>query len=78
MKTEDLQKIAKENESSQLTRFFELNQNDPRANAFTYDEILQHYTWKKSSKMFVERTRNLALPGESYDDENHAKSNQIG
>ena len=78
MKTEDLQKIAKENESSQLTRFFELNQNDPRANAYTYDEILQHYTWKKSSKQFVERVRNSALPGENYDDEKHAKSNQIG
>ena len=39
---EELQEIAQNNQTSQLTKFSQLNENDKNANAYTYDQILYY------------------------------------
>ena len=74
---EELQEIAQNNQTSQLTKFFQLNQEDQTANVYTYDQILRYYRWNKSSKAFVKRKQT---DGKMTDDGtgNETKSNQIG
>ena len=75
---EELQEIASNNQTSQLTKFFDLNEREPEARAYTYDQILQHYRWDKSKKAFVERKKKLSKSLDANGEEDEAKSNQIG
>ena len=56
---EEIQEIANNNQTPQLTKFFELNDNDEtsEARAYTYDQILQQFRWDKSKKKFIKRKK---------------------
>ena len=75
---EEMKEIANNNKTSQLTKFFELNNRDKKANEYTYDNILQHFRWDKSKKDFVERKLKLSKNLDANREDDDSKSNQIG
>lgn len=60
---EPLPKIAaREKEKlSQLEAYFCLNENDPHARKFLYDEIPQHYVWNESDRVWSIRKRGKQI-----------------
>ena len=76
---EEIRQIANSNQTSQLTKFFKLNQDKPtEAGDYTYDHILRHFRWDKSKKEFIKRTQKLSKNIDANGEDDAAKSNQIG
>ncbi|XP_074361416.1 uncharacterized protein LOC141701678 [Apium graveolens] len=52
-----LEKVVRreQHKHSQLEGFFILNQSDPNARQYTYDEIPQHYVWNDTDKLWTVR-----------------------
>ena len=70
---DDLKKKAKAAEKTMLTEFFKLNQTDEKANGLLYTEILKHYTWNETKKIFKARVKR-----ENRDANSSTKSDTIG
>ncbi|KAL8120931.1 hypothetical protein AgCh_017928 [Apium graveolens] len=45
------------NKHSQLEAFFNLNRNDPNARKYNYDEILEHYVWNETERLWTLRNK---------------------
>lgn len=57
-KTDQLQKKLDENAHTQLTRWFELNQQYPEFKDVLYFDIPKYFAWNKSTKQWTKRLRN--------------------
>ena len=76
---QQLEEIAEKNKTSQLMKFFEHNaKQKPDEKLYTYDQILRHWRWEKTSKSFIKRKQDVTKMALDYEDQEHAKSNQIG
>ncbi|CAN1162471.1 ATP-dependent DNA helicase PIF1, partial [Linum perenne] len=49
-----------------LTRWFKLNERDPKARELTYDEIPNKYVWKEDSKDWFPRKKGFAIGRIAY------------
>ena len=62
-------------EKTQLTEFFTLCRNDPKARDLVYPDVFRHYTWQTTpNKLFQARKRNML----DELSEDGSKSNTIG
>ena len=75
---EELQEVLNQNQTSQLTKFFKLNQENQKANAYRYDQILQHFRWDKTKKEFIERKNKIKRIPINDGELDDPKSDQIG
>eukprot|EP00794_Sanderia_malayensis_P017120 gene17120-biopygen14739 len=58
----DPQQAAHRNNDSMLTAYFNLNQTDPNAHQYLYEELPDHYTYNKSTKRWQQRKRHTTRP----------------
>ena len=73
---EPVQEALERAEHTMLTRFFELNREDPEARQYCYNEILMHYSWNQDKRRFLKRKNYNLTASERLP--NGPKSDQIG
>jgi len=73
---QSVQEALEKAENTMLTRYFQLNREDPEARKYCYTEILMHYSWNLQQKKFKKRKNFLLTASEATPD--GPKSDQIG